>query len=168
MLLLTISFFFFAIDLLTPCFGAAATLERTIAKNPQTVDFCKLVSAPEKYESRVVRTVATYTESFEGSGLSRGDCPAAKNIRETVWGRLAAADIEFDCRKLTFIECVQLPQKLRQDLQGNPIDGASVEVQVVGWIEVLSPRRTPAGFNEAPVRFHIQWVESKTNPKKQT
>lgn len=158
---------FLATDLLARGFGASTTLESNalLAKDPRVVDFCRLVASPESYKKAKVRTIATYSEGFEGRGLSRSDCPAGKNIRETVWGRFATAEIEFDCRKLNAGECLQLTKKVRQDLRGNPIDGASAEVQVVGWIEVLSPQRTQAGFNEAPIRFNIQQVEN-TAPSK--
>ncbi|MFZ0063375.1 MAG: hypothetical protein WAL47_15190, partial [Pyrinomonadaceae bacterium] len=59
---------------------------------PIETDFCELISTPEKYLRKVIRTVAVYSEGFEGNGLSKAECPAGKNVRETIWGRIASAD----------------------------------------------------------------------------
>ena len=92
--------------------------------------------------------------------MSKTDCAPGKNIRETIWGRVAVADFELDCKDLSASKCVPLKQRLRRDLTGNPLDGFSAEVQLVGRIEILSPKRTQAGFNEPPIRFHVRQVET--------
>jgi hypothetical protein len=134
-------------------------------KSVQTVDFCDLVSQPEKYAQKIVRTKATYTENFEGIGLSKKDCPPGRNIRDNSFGRAGVADVEFDCfvfSKTQAVGCLLMKQKLRQNLVGNPVDGDSAEVVLVGWVEPLFPGRNRVGFNDAPVSFHIQKVESST------
>jgi len=157
--------------ILFACLGLCCTsvliarVETTTASGPRedlikTVDFCELVSCPEKYLQKVTRTVAVYSETFEGNGLSKSDCPAGKNIRDTIWGRVAVAEIELDCKKLKLVECSQLKSKLRQNLTGNPLDGLSSEVQVVGWIEILSNVTARNDMNGSPIRFHVRQVES--------
>jgi hypothetical protein len=124
------------------------------------VDFCDLVSRPEDHAKRIVRTKATYTENAEGTALAKTDCAPGKNIQDTFFGRTAVAEVQFDCSNLKTTECILIKQKLRQNLQGDPVDGASAEVIVIGWIEPLNPLRTQAGFNVAPISFHVQKVES--------
>jgi hypothetical protein len=118
----------------------------------KTVGFCDLISNSEDYNGKTVRTKATYCVTFEGTTISGRDCHSNK----------AVASARLECKAA--IQCLEMENKLRSLLKGNPIDGETVEVVVVGRVQV-KPRTRNDSFNEPKVAFYIQSVESVTPSK---
>jgi hypothetical protein len=129
--------------------NAAARYNRTASQKEDilTIDLCDISAYPHKYKGRTVRTHATYTASFEGSTLYKADCPDGEEAITAV----------LDCADKAV--CDEWIDKLHKDAEGNPFDGESVGVIVVGRIEARFSPGIKSRGNSSSAMFYIKEVE---------
>jgi len=112
-----------------------------------TVNLCDIISSPYRYDGKIVRIRAIHNNSMEGMGLYRADCSTEDK----------AITALLDCKN--DVACREMRDKLHRAAEGNPFDGESVDVVVVGRVEALAPKGVNSKFNTSSAIFHIKQIE---------
>ena len=103
----------------------------------QTVAYCELLSNPEKYDRKIVRTTATYRFGFEWSEFYCLDC--------------------WDGKQRTWVEYDALCENSKK-IKDNGFRGRTVNVQVVGMF-FGAARMGYGHMNAYQYKFVVQCIE---------
>jgi hypothetical protein len=105
--------------------GAAGFVQDTLLGDLQeipTVSFCEMVTHPETYHGKMVRTRAIYVLTWEWKMLYDRQCDRPKNY---VWP-------QFECE--TDQSCKDMAGLLDKSLVGNPFSGRRAQLTIVGQL----------------------------------
>lgn len=118
-----------------------------------TKDFCDIAASPHEYVGKTIRIRATYFINFEHASLFNDRCPGQENV----------FGVRLDCSDVLGPVCEALRKTLDRNLQGDPFDGMSSEVIVIGHVEALLPKGKINRTKSPSVLFYVKEVE-KTKP----